>query len=359
MLSHLDDFLKDYFKKEEERKKRNAKIKALEENAITLSDIRFQKRTYETVIPIVYGEILLAGNIIWLSDIRNFLKSTNERFFNLLNLGISQLSNPNKPPEKLYLEYYIDLAIAICEGVVDELLGVYISGKAVDISEYNFRFYKGDEAQMPDPLIQKEKGVGEVPAFRGLCYCVFENFNLTEFGSAIPSFEFFIRRSNFAKGESVTARVKKNLKGVNLMPGSGEFVYETQKNATYNGFFYNNDNMVDGTMKHSNVNTFYKKADALVSLDLLKEDLPNTEWVSLVVTWFADSVDTAKANIYPAVEFNDLETVSKPVFWKCMGKTRWQTRQVSRRADGMLNYGGTICDASVVSILKELKPMYS
>jgi hypothetical protein len=357
---------KKYFDKRKQDIERKEKIKELEEGAMILDDIRFQTRTYDKVIPIVFGELIIAGNVLWLSEIRTVLKSSYEssndsRFFNDFLNGLNFIQDLFNIPqeeekEKLSLEYYIDFAIGICEGRVDELLGVYINGEAVDVSDYNFRFYRGDENQMPDEAILKEKGEGNVPAFKGLCYCVFENFNLTSFGKSMPTFEFFIRRNNFAKGEeSVTARVKKNLRGVNLMPGSGEFVYETVPNFTYNGVFYNDENLVDGKVKHSNMNTFYKKADCLVALDLLKEDLPNLEWVSLVVTWFADSLDISKAKVFPAVEFNDLKTVSKPVFWECAGKNRWKVRQVSRRSDGSLNYGGTVCDLSVVSILKELR----
>ncbi len=48
-----------------------------------------------------------------------------------------------------------------------------------------FRFYPGDEAQLPDSLIEADQGAGNVPAFRGLCYMVFEHLPLAEYGSRL------------------------------------------------------------------------------------------------------------------------------------------------------------------------------
>lgn len=47
--------------------------------------------------------------------------------------------------------------------------------------------YSGDEAQGPDPLIQSVEGAARTGAERGLCYCVFENFPLANFGNRIPN----------------------------------------------------------------------------------------------------------------------------------------------------------------------------
>src|SRR5579864_541468 len=47
--------------------------------------------------------------------------------------------------------------------------------------------YSGDEAQGVDPLIQASEGVPNTPAFRGLCYAVWENFPLANFGNRIPN----------------------------------------------------------------------------------------------------------------------------------------------------------------------------
>lgn len=47
--------------------------------------------------------------------------------------------------------------------------------------------YPGDESQNPDPLMEAYEGSGTVPAFRGLCYVVWETFPLANFGNRVPN----------------------------------------------------------------------------------------------------------------------------------------------------------------------------
>lgn len=48
-------------------------------------------------------------------------------------------------------------------------------------------FYSGGEDQLPSPLIEDDRGVGNVPAYRGQSYVVFEKFNSTIFGNSLPA----------------------------------------------------------------------------------------------------------------------------------------------------------------------------
>lgn len=48
--------------------------------------------------------------------------------------------------------------------------------------------YAGDNTQMPNPVIQSFEGATLTPAYRGLVYCVFENYYLFNFADRIPSF---------------------------------------------------------------------------------------------------------------------------------------------------------------------------
>lgn len=56
---------------------------------------------------------------------------------------------------------------------------------------YNFtmRLYEGDEDQLPDAALEEIVGTGRQPAYRGLCYAVFENFDLSKYGNRIPNIE--------------------------------------------------------------------------------------------------------------------------------------------------------------------------
>lgn len=73
--------------------------------------------------------------------------------------------------------------------------------------------YTGTETQAPDPTIQAAEGAANVPAFRGLCYAVWENFDLSNFGNRIPNIRaeitfvsstshstIFLDKSNFTSG---------------------------------------------------------------------------------------------------------------------------------------------------------------
>ena len=55
-----------------------------------------------------------------------------------------------------------------------------------------FRFYPGNETQLPDSTIEADKGAGNVPAFRGLCYVVFSDLPLEDYGNRIPNLTYEI-----------------------------------------------------------------------------------------------------------------------------------------------------------------------
>lgn len=336
----------------------------LEETSSTLDKIRHQKRRYDTMIPIIYGEVMLAGNIIWIGDLKetdletNTFISSNGLFNVVFNIFDFFGKNPIKENDNNKKAYFVDFAVGICEGIVDDLVAIYINGIAHDVSSLDIKFYFGTQNQLPNETILLREGYERTPAFRGLCYAVFKDFCVSDYGGVIPKIEFLLKRHSFEKTESLTFKLKNSITAINLIPGSGEFVYETIPTCTYSGFFYNEKDVVDGKIKYSNTNTFDKtKADVLVALDQLKKDLPRLELVSVVVCWFSDSIDIKNASIFPAVEFNDKKSASKPVWWFCAGKNRWQTREISRRKDGSLNYGGTVCDTSLINLLKELKLM--
>ena len=65
------------------------------------------------------------------------------------------------------------------------------------------------------------------PAYRGLAYIVFEELPLADFNDNIPSFTFEVtRKANVTKDASVEDLVK----SIVMIPGSGEYVYDTNCN---------------------------------------------------------------------------------------------------------------------------------
>lgn len=82
-------------------------------------------------------------------------------------------------------------------------------GEIVDLDEDfgSNRVYivKGTTTQLPHPVIEAHEGAGNVPAYRGLAYAVFENFQLGEFGNRIPNIEFEV--CNYVEREEVQISV--------------------------------------------------------------------------------------------------------------------------------------------------------
>lgn len=71
---------------------------------------------------------------------------------------------------------------------IDQALPSFKASKATSIT-----IYDGSTTQSPDPLIEAaEGGSGEVPAFRGDAYVVFERLSLADYGNRPPQFQFLV-----------------------------------------------------------------------------------------------------------------------------------------------------------------------
>lgn len=64
------------------------------------------------------------------------------------------------------------------------------------------KIYYGDEEQLPDPLIEAAEGVGSTPAYRGLCYLVFDDIPIGDWGNRIPNIT--VELSRFPESGSTT-----------------------------------------------------------------------------------------------------------------------------------------------------------
>ncbi|MBU1020738.1 MAG: glycoside hydrolase TIM-barrel-like domain-containing protein, partial [Firmicutes bacterium] len=315
-----------------------------------LKDLTIQKSAYNEIIPVIYGKNRLAGNIIWATDIREV------ETVNTTSSGGGKGSPKVYQTTKTY-HYYANVAIAICQGEASELNRVWADTELLDLSKYNYRFYKGSETQNPDSLIESIKGVGLTPAYRGLCYIVFQDFPLAEFGNRIPNFTFEITRGLEVSGFG-EEKVESLITGVNVIPGCGEFVYDTTVHYKKEGAVIDGVWVEYGKKTRINQNNNSNKADSLVSLDNLRDTLPNCGWIAPVVTWFGDTLDASTCTIKPRVEYgNDSEgypIYTSPSEWTVGSWTRFNTPIVSKD-NGALRYGGTISDGSIVRYLQEAK----
>jgi hypothetical protein len=308
-----------------------------------LSEITLQTATYGRVIPIVYGTVKLAGNIIWATQIKEHREDYYQRQskFGSKSLVASQFN------------YSISLAIAIAQGEVSEILRVWMDDKLIDPRNSNYRFYKGDENQMPDPLIEAHCGFKKTPAFRGIAYIVIEDLPLKQFGNHIPTFLFEVKRKIKTHSKNGEAPLEERIKAMVMIPGSGEFVYDTVVQSKvpkdYNPK-YGNFNVQKTKINQNNRDN---KADCLVSLQQLSDTCPNLEWVAPVVGWFTSSVDAINAKIYPGVEFKSSDTL--PDKWKVADFDRASAHLVSKNKYSSPIYGGTVNDLSILRYLDAIK----
>lgn len=171
-----------------------------------IEDLSVSASTYGNLIPRIYGTMRCGANMIWSAPIEERKKKKRA------GKGGSYYNE---------YTYYADFAMAFCYGPVTSLRRVWADGKliydstgtsTVEAGKFNMRVYKGTETQLPDPTIEtgssaflggskfsnlaqplQSKTVGYTgsaddytPAYRGLCYVVFEDFFLGDFGNRIP-----------------------------------------------------------------------------------------------------------------------------------------------------------------------------
>jgi hypothetical protein len=153
-----------------------------------LGDLQVTASSYGQPIPLGYGTVRLGGNIIWAPPIEE--RRTKSKSSAGGKGGGSSVTTTN-------YSYFASFAIAFAEGEADAVTRIWADGKliydvttATNVTQkkgLKFRFYKGDETQLPDSLIEADKGVGNVPAHRGLVYMVFESLPLADYGNRIPN----------------------------------------------------------------------------------------------------------------------------------------------------------------------------
>ncbi len=309
-----------------------------------LSDLSVQVSTYGKTIPLLYGTTRIAGNVIWATKIKETSTTTTNRSGGGKGGGGVKTSATN-------FSYSVSLAIAICAGEISEIIRTWADAKLLNSSYGTYRIYKGGEAQLPDPLIEALQGVGKTPAYRGLAYVVIEDFPLTDFGNRIPNFTFEVRRKVTTpdyQGQTTEEMVQ----AITIIPGAGEFVYDVRKQTKIQGEYAGASFAQTGNQQAINYHTNEDAANVTVALNQLAETCPNLEWVSVVVTWFGDSLDAGACKILPAAEYKD--AISSPNDWAVAGYNRGNAPQMTL-VDGSPRYGGTPSDASVVRLVVDLR----
>jgi hypothetical protein len=167
-----------------------------------LSDLKVQTSQVGMMIPMVYGTYRIAGNVIWATDIVES-SSTTTQTQRLGGGGKGGHHHENVVTQTTTTySYSANFALGLCQGVILGIRRIWADGKLIyntsstattqtlmgsRLRAKQIRLYVGSEDQLPDPLIEAHLGSGEVPAFRGLAYVVFEGLQLAEFGNRLPN----------------------------------------------------------------------------------------------------------------------------------------------------------------------------
>ncbi|VAV99763.1 Gene Transfer Agent host specificity protein [hydrothermal vent metagenome] len=292
-----------------------------------LEQLHILQSTEGSAVPIVFGRVRTGGQVIWADKpVENRQKVQ---------------SGGKGGPSTTERRYSLSFAVGLCEGEIDGVGRIWADGKLLDATQTGFRIHRGEEDQLADSLIQAVAGVSNTPAFKGLAYVVFEDFPLTDFGNRIPQLSFEVFRS--PRSEETATSLRKRLRGVTLIPGSGEFAYATTPVLADLG---------PGVSRAENVNNSFGSTDIVAALDDLQRTLPACDTISLVVSWFGDDLRCGQCELRPGVEADDKVTIGEP--WSVNGIERNLAHLVTQ-SEGRPAFGGTPSDASILQAIAEIK----
>jgi len=157
-----------------------------------LSDTQQQTSAYGAQISRIYANCATFCNVFWIEN--NAIKEVSKTE--------SQGGKGGGGAETTTYSYYGTFAAGICSVPVGEskVLGrIWLRGKLfydpTDASlgaqfengsaENYFSFYSGADSQLPDDRMQAALGIDSTPAYRGLCYIVFKDLPLDDYGNSI------------------------------------------------------------------------------------------------------------------------------------------------------------------------------
>ncbi|MEL6994222.1 MAG: glycoside hydrolase TIM-barrel-like domain-containing protein [Pseudomonadota bacterium] len=285
----------------------------------------------------IYGRTRIAGQVIWATDFRENVTVTE---------GSSGGKGTPSPPTPTTVEYRysVSLALGLCEGEISHIGRIWADGVEISTRSLNMRAYPGDFEQLPDPKISAVEGASTVPAYRGTAYVVIEDLDLTPYGNRVPQFTFEVSRPTPESVPTESPDLTYTMKGVALLPGSGEYALATSRANINFGF---------GSTKPANVNSRTGLPDFLVSLDHMNGELPALQSTSLIVSWFGNDLRCDRCTIRPKVEQKTFDSGNLP--WQVSGLSRSAAQLVTRDETGREYFGGTPTDQSVVQAIQALK----
>ena len=147
-----------------------------------LDDRRVQVSSFGVSIPLAFGSVRMAGNVIWAKDLEEVETETENGKGGLSQTVVSYT-------------YFGTFAVLLCKNRIRGIRRIWADAVLIyngtldnpDAQALDFVWYPGTEDQLPDPTMEASLGVGNVPAYRGFAYVVFKRLALERFGNRIPS----------------------------------------------------------------------------------------------------------------------------------------------------------------------------
>jgi hypothetical protein len=288
----------------------------------------------------LYGRMRLGGQVIWSTNfVENVSVSGGES-----GGGKGAPPRPASPEVREY-SYTVSLAVALCEGEISRVGRIWADGTEIDRQTVNMRLYKGRRDQLPDPLIEAVEGAGQVPAYRGTAYVVFEDLDLTPFGNRVPQFSFeVVRPARPPAGSGLLPAPTQMLRSVALIPGTGEYALATEP-VHYAGAL--------GSAGSANVSAEGGLTDFAQSLETLRDTLPGLASVSIIYCWFGDDLRAGQCKCEPKVEDASRDGVGQP--WRIAQMPLSAARKIAKNGEGRPVYGGTPGDISVIQAIQAIR----
>jgi len=281
-------------------------------------------------VPQLWGRVRVGGQVIWAS---RFIEDVTRQGG---SKGAPRMS-------RVEYSYSVSLAIALCQGEIIRVGRIWADGVEIAPDTLNLRVYPGSEDQMPDPKIEAVEGMGRAPTYRGIAYVVIEDLALLAYGNRVPQFSFEVVRPAKEQGDTAQNTLQDVVRGVALIPGTGEYALATTPVHFSRG---------PGVNQSANVNSPSGQADLPTSLEQLREEMPNCGSVSLIVSWFGDDLRCGQCTLRPKVEQTERDGVGMP--WRSGGIGRGAAVTVPS-VDGRVIYGGTPADAAVIEAINAIR----
>lgn len=289
-----------------------------------LDGLSVQTSTEGAFVPIVYGRMRLAGQVIWMGPVTETARSSG---------------GGKGGPELTEYQYAASFAVALCEGPIAGIGRIWANGEILNHDAAVMRLHTGSDTQAPDPLIEAVEV--RAPAYRGLAYMVFEDLPLDAFGARLPNLSFEVLGAGAT--DSDEPQLEQLVQGVCLIPASGEFAYATEPVFR---------EVREGEERAENVHTSRAFTNLDAALDDLAARLPNVKSVALVTSWFGTDLRCDHCQIRPGVETRSKQT--RPLRWQAAGLDRASAHLVSQ-AEGAPVYGGTPSDDTIIACIRALK----